>query len=244
MAEDPIKLFATRAEQYPEPTAADAIQGGARAVLAAIPLIGGTVTEVLSMVLAPSVNRRRDEWFKELADGLDHLKAKVEGFKVENLVGNEMFVSGVIQATRAAAATHLKEKRDYLRNALLNIAIGKGPSEELQQIFINAIERFSTSHMKVLNFLWTGVRDLSDKGLWSAASPYDIRDLGKAIRTLHPELTGQDSFVRYIMTDLRNCGFTNLGSPEEPFPHGGPDSITNMGIEFLRFVLNPEDLPQ
>jgi len=36
------------------------------AALAAIPVIGGTVSEVLSMVLAPSVSRRRDEWFREL----------------------------------------------------------------------------------------------------------------------------------------------------------------------------------
>jgi hypothetical protein len=79
MAENPIKLFVSRAERYPQPTEADMIQGGARAALAAIPVIGGTVTEVLSMVLAPSVSCRRDVWFKELADGLDQLEAKVEG---------------------------------------------------------------------------------------------------------------------------------------------------------------------
>jgi hypothetical protein len=239
MPEDPIKLIATRAERYPQPTEADVVQGTARAALAAIPFVGGSITEVLSIVLAPAVARRRDEWFKELADALDQMESKVEGFKVESLAGNEAFVSAAIQATRAAASTHQQDKRDYLRNALLNIAAGKGLSEELQQIFIDAIDAFSASHMKVLNFLRTGDRDLSDKGLWSAASPYDIRDVGKAIRTLHPEFAGQDSFVRYIMTDLRNRGFTNLGGPDDPFPLGS-DSITNMGIEFLSFVLKPK----
>lgn len=239
MAEDPIKLFATRAERYPQPTEVDAIQGGARAALAAIPLIGGTVTEVLSMVLAPSVNRRRDEWFKELADGLDQLEAKVEGFKVENLVGNEVFVSGVIQATRAAAATHQQEKREYLRNILLKIAIGKGPGEELQHVFISAIDTFTASHVKVLDVLWNAAGNLTQRGLWSASSPHGIHDYGKAIKTLHPELADQDNLLRYIMADLHNWGLTNLSKPEDAFPQGGSQAITNMGVEFLTFVLKP-----
>jgi hypothetical protein len=98
MAEDPITVFSSRSERYPEPDETDAIQGGARAALSAIPVIGGTVTEILSMVLAPAVSRRRDEWFKELADGLDELEKKVDGFEVEKLAGNEQFVSAVIQA--------------------------------------------------------------------------------------------------------------------------------------------------
>ena len=61
MAEETIKLFATRAERYPEPDVADNVQGATRAALAAIPCIGGPITELLSMVLAPAVARRRDE---------------------------------------------------------------------------------------------------------------------------------------------------------------------------------------
>lgn len=46
MSEDPTKLFTKRSGPYPEPTEADLLQGSARAALAAIPVIGGTVTEV------------------------------------------------------------------------------------------------------------------------------------------------------------------------------------------------------
>src|ERR1700676_5480182 len=60
MAEDPIKLFSSRAERYPEPTEADIVQGTARAALAAIPFVGGSITEALSMVLAPAVTRREE----------------------------------------------------------------------------------------------------------------------------------------------------------------------------------------
>jgi hypothetical protein len=40
MAEEPIKLFASRADRYPEPDVADNVQGVTRAALAAIPILG------------------------------------------------------------------------------------------------------------------------------------------------------------------------------------------------------------
>ena len=60
MAEDPIQLFSKRSERYPEPSDADVALGAGRAALAAIPFVGGSITEVLSLVLAPAVTRRRD----------------------------------------------------------------------------------------------------------------------------------------------------------------------------------------
>src|ERR1700685_4332300 len=97
MAEDPIKLFATRAERYPEPAEADTAQAIAKAGMAAIPVIGGPINQVLSLVLTPAVGRRRDEWLKELADALDEMEKEVAGFRIEKLADDEAFVSATIQ---------------------------------------------------------------------------------------------------------------------------------------------------
>jgi hypothetical protein len=153
MAEEPTKLFASRAERYPQSTAADAAQGTARAALAAIPLVGGSITEVLSMVLAPAVERRKDQWLRELADGLDEVEAKVDGFKIENLQHDEAFVSAVIQASRSAISTHKQEKREALRNALLNIALGRGPGQDEEQIFLRYIDELTPWHIRILKCL-------------------------------------------------------------------------------------------
>ena len=150
MAEDPIKLFATRAERYPQPTEADIAQGAARAALAAIPVIGGPITEVLSLVLAPAVARRRDEWLKELADALETIEAKVNGFCIEDLQQNEAFVSAVIQATRTALSTHQREKLEALRNAVLNVVLSKSLSEEKQIFFLGLIDIFTVTHLEIL----------------------------------------------------------------------------------------------
>lgn len=240
MAEDPIKLFATRAERYPEPTEADTAQALARAGIAAIPVIGGPINQILSLVLSPAVGRRRDEWFKELADGLDQMEKKIVGFKVEKLADNEVFVSATIQATLIAIGTHQREKREYLRNALLNIAKGITSDEIKQQVFLNAIEAFTPTHIKALNVIWRG------GGLnigWDKNSiPMMQRTYGAAIEILAPEVKGQTSLIGAVLGDLRNRGLSNLAGPDLAFPQGG--TITNLGIEFLNFVLSPEDLPR
>ena len=112
------------------------------------------------MVLAPAVARRRDQWFKELADALGEVERKVEGFKIENLQHSEAFVSAVIQATRAAVGTHQQEKLTALRNAVLNTALGKSLDEEKQGVFWNLIEALSATHLLLLHFF-------NDRGAFS-----------------------------------------------------------------------------
>jgi hypothetical protein len=101
-------------ERYPETTKADFALGAARA----IPVVGGSITEVMSMVLAPAIARRRDTWLKEFADGLDEAERKIDEFRIESLQNDEAFVSAVIEATRSAISTHKSEKRAALRTAM------------------------------------------------------------------------------------------------------------------------------
>jgi len=235
MAEEPIKLFASRAERYPQPDESDAMQSAARAALASIPVLGGPIVELLPLIVTPAIARRRDEWVKELADSLEKLESKVEGFKVKNLVNDDAFVSAVIQTTRSAMATHQLEKRAMLRNTLLNTALGKGPNEELRDVFLATIDGFSPYHLKVLKFIWTGVADLNEAGKWNTLHPYRLTNYVTAIGELHPDLKAQESLLLYIMTDLKSKGFTTVSRPHDSFPQS--PGITNMGIEFLQFVL-------
>ncbi len=222
------KLFTTRAEQYPEPTAADLAQGTARAVLAGIPVVGGSITEVLSMVLAPAVARRRDQWFKELADGLDEVAAKIDGFKIEDLQHNEGFVSAVIQATRTAAATHQQEKRTALRNAVLNTALAKSLDEDKQIVFWSLIEALSGTHLVLLDLF-------NNRGAFSHAR--------RAV------LMEQRALTDPMIIELASRGILNDPRPYVARTRESVDSLTvqdwtlsSLGKEFLLFVSLPEQL--
>jgi len=179
---------------------------------------------------------RGQDQFKELADDFEELQRKVEGFKFEHLIENEAFVSATIEATRIAIGTHHKEKRKYLRNALLNIAVGKGLDELRQQIFLNAVEAFSPSHVKSLDLIWRGAGQHIP---WDEnAITFMQRNYGTAMGLVSPELKGQPSLSNAVLAELRNRGFSSLGGPDLSFPQGG--LITNLGVEFLNFVIGPE----
>jgi hypothetical protein len=80
-------------------------------------------------------------------------------------------------------------------------------------------------------------------GLWEPhVKRYDFTNYRQAIEALVPELKGQEDFVQYIMTDLRNRGFSRVGGSNTSFPES--PGVTNMGGQFLDFVLKPEDLPK
>lgn len=77
--------------------------------------------------------------------------------------------------------------------------------------------------------------------LWDRESvPITRRNYRMAIELLVPELKGQTVLLDYIMNDLRNRTFTQFSALESGFPQG--NTITNMGIQFIRFVLNPNEL--
>lgn len=237
MAEEPIKLLATRAERYPQPEAADKAFSIAKAVLSAIPVVGGPASELLELVLLPSIVRRRDEWLRDLADVVERLEKEFEGFKAEKLAGDEAFVSATVQATRIAVATHQKEKREMLRNALFKVASGKGPTDDLQQVYFRAIEEFSPSHVRILKAFWTGPRELAEeKRLWTA-STFSVR-WAEVIAKLYPDLAGQDRLVQHIITDLRVRGFATVTAPGDLMSN---NAITNLGIEFLQFVMDENE---
>jgi hypothetical protein len=115
-------------EKYAVPASGkgDVAQEIVKAAISAAPLVGGPAAEIFGMVIAPPLQRRQAAWMDEVAEGLKQLEGKVEGFKIENLKENEQFVSTVLAATQAAIRTHQQEKREALRNAVLNVAVGSG----------------------------------------------------------------------------------------------------------------------
>jgi hypothetical protein len=239
MAEEPIRLFARRSERYPQPNELDTARSTIEKIVEQqLPVLGLVATQAIAQFLTPGIERRREMWFKELADVVDELEDTVAGFTVESLENNERFVSATIQATRIAIATHVQEKRDMLRNGLLRIALCNGPGDDLEQTFLRAIEEFTPSHVKILYVLWAGARDLTERGLWDAYSKrYDVANYGRAVQLLFPEISDV-SLMQFMMRDLSMRGFSTIGDPGASFPQGS--IVTNIGIGFLNFVLAPK----
>lgn len=85
--------------EAPKPTKGDVAHTLAKAGLSAIPIVGGPAAQIFSVIIIPPLARRRDAWVESIATALKELKGKVDGFKIENLRDNEIFITTVMHAT-------------------------------------------------------------------------------------------------------------------------------------------------
>ena len=211
----------------PELNGKDAVHGVVKAGLSAIPVIGGSASELFSLVITPSLEKRRDRWIESIGESLKALEARVEGFKIENLKDNEAFVSTLMQASQAAIVNHQKEKLEALRNAVLNAALADAPEQDLQHMFLTFVDSFTPRHLRLL------------KCLDESKVIYSEKDLDG----FFPELKDQQDFYCQIIRDLHSCGLTNITSPSDDTVVDRrrifDQNVTDLGKKFLAFIASP-----
>ncbi len=228
----------------PQPTRWDHAHLMVKAALSAVPVVGGPAAELFAAILAPPLIRRRDEWLQSLADGLAELQERVTGFKAESLADNDAFVSGALQASRAALQIHQSEKLEALRNALLNVAIGQAPDEDQQAMFLNYIETLTGWHIRMLKFFEAPIRLAAAKG---ARTDYSVAGaLAHVLEDVYPELRGRRDFYDQITRDLKTRGFLNSADDVLHVMITGSGMAakrtTEMADQFLNFINAPTAL--
>jgi len=136
----------------PEEGTADLVLRLMKAGISAIPVAGGPVVELMSILGSP-VERRRLDWLTSLAEDLSRLKKQVADLTDQKLSENAAFVTAALQATQMAGRTHQNEKLEALRNAVLNVAAGSAPEDDIQAMFLDAVDSLTATHMQFLSRL-------------------------------------------------------------------------------------------
>jgi hypothetical protein len=103
MFDPPQKLFQSKAERYPQATGADVAEGLLRAALASIPKYGGSINELLSLVLEPAVSRRREQWLKGLADSIETIQSGVGGLRFAGFATERVLYLGSVPGNESGA---------------------------------------------------------------------------------------------------------------------------------------------
>lgn len=124
-----------------------------KAGISAVPIVGGPATELFSAIITPPLSRRRDAWIESIAEGLERLVQKVDGFRIEDLAENKSFITIVMHASQIAIRNHQGEKLEALRNAILNSALVNPIEDDLQLIFLKFIDDLTPWHFRILEFL-------------------------------------------------------------------------------------------
>lgn len=225
----------------PKKTAGDYVHAAAKGALSAVPVVGGPLTEVFQAIFGPPLEKRRDAWIQSLAEALEALRKKVDGFSPEALSGNPEFVSTLVSATHVALRNHQQEKIDALRNAVLNAALGKLADFDLRSIFLNLTDRLTPLHIAVLS----AFRDPG--AMQSVATRFSRTRMGGLSHVLEvavPALAGKRSVYDVIWRDLTDAGLIHqVGLHVTMSGHSLLIKRTSdLGDAFLDFIARPSEL--
>lgn len=228
-------------ERYtpPKTSKGDVAHTLVKAGISSIPVLGSAAAELFALVIAPPLDKRRAEWMNDVADGLKALEQRFEGFRVEDLAGNEAFVSAVLHASQAAIRNHQQEKLEALRNAVLNVAIGKAPEEDVQLMFLNLIDSLTPWHLRILRFFQDPAGFGRTKGLnpdtWMMGGPSTL------LERYYPELSGQRDFYDLVVSDLHARGLFTIPDLHTTMTGHGifAKRTTGLGDAFLNFITSP-----
>lgn len=133
----------------PKPGAGDVVPSVAKAGLGVLPYVGATAVELLNLIVAPPIEKRRNEWIERIERRLSDLESS-QIVKLESLKDNDTFINAVLHATQSAIRNNQQEKIEALENAVINAASPDAPEEVYQQIYLGLIDDLSTMHVKAL----------------------------------------------------------------------------------------------
>jgi hypothetical protein len=195
-----------------------------------IPIVGSPLATVFAYMVSWSHNERMKLWLEDLAHAVDEMQETLE-----ELTDDDVFLDAVVNATRAAQATHQQEKLDALRNGVVHSVGPDAPTIDEQARFFRLIEEFTPSHLRLLAFL-------DDPGAVFDAAGIARPELMAGARS-HlleagmPEFRGQKPWYDLLMSDLTRASLVvgQLGGMQT----GGSlwvSATSDLGKRFLAFI--------
>jgi hypothetical protein len=210
-----------------------------KAGISQIPIIGAPAAEIFKLIITPPIEKRRDDWIESIGNGLKQLAEKYKDFSIESLSQNESFVTTLIHASEEAIKNHQNEKKEALKNAVLNAALVNAPNQDFQLIFLDHIDSFTAWHLTILKFI-------DDPKEWvhqnNVVLPiYMMGSIGQIIEDVFPALKGKHEFYDILWKSLFSNGLITTDSTHGSMTREGMFSsrTTDTGKQFIRFITSP-----
>jgi hypothetical protein len=231
--------MSTSKPDVPKPSTGDHLNALARAGIGTIPIVGSVAVELFNAVVAPPLERRRDQWRESVGKRIQKLE---ESYQIlpESLANNESFIDTVFQATQAALRTHHEDKILALSNAVTNSALQTAPNQSLQQLFIRWVDELTVDHLRFL-------RLFSDPRGWFVqhnVQPPEFSISGSLFQLLEyslQDLASNPQLCELIAIDLSNRKLFN-GSLNGMMTANGvlAKRSTELGDQFISYISAPK----
>lgn len=227
--------------EVPKPDTADRLHTAARAGISLTPGVGGAGVELFKTLVVPSLERRQTEWMDLVADKLRELEAQ-QRTCTDDLTSDEEFIDTVMRASHATIRTSNQEKKDALRNAVLNAALPHRPDESRQLMFIGWVESLTPWHLRILNLLAHPLAWYQKQGR-QPPDFFTMSSLSQLLTHAFPALQSERSLYDKIAKDLYNDGLLRVDGLHTMMSARGAfeERATDLGNEFLRFITDPTE---
>jgi hypothetical protein len=224
----------------PDSTAADVVHTIVKAGLSVIPVVGGPAAELFALVIAPPLQNRQRRWLEELAERVQQLEER-EGITLELLRDSPAFIDAVLTATQSAVKTSSEDKREALRNAVVNSFLANAPPPDIQQLYLSIVDSLSPWHIRLLYLMKDppGWFDREGKSFPNVS----MGSLDLVVRQAFPEMQTID--LSSVWRDLFTRGLINTEGLGMSMTGNGLRSprTTPLGSNIVEFTLNRLDVP-
>jgi len=227
MTDEPFK-------NWPE----DFINRGIKAGVGSLPVVGGPIAEFIQFVIGDPAQERRDDFLRAVVERIVALEGKFDELKPEALKENEAFQATFIEAAQASLRTAHEKKKEMLRNAILNVAIGT-VDETIRHMFMQFIERLTPLHIATLNLMNNPGANEKVKQRVQNVMAGGLREI---VDVAIPELRDQRELADVIVADLENMKLTNGAGLNVTMTGNGmlAQRTTLLGRSLLQFIADPE----
>lgn len=206
-----------------------------KAAMAGVPLVGGPANELMGLIFAGPYQKRLQKWRDDVASLLNYLVNKKK-FSIEDLQENEIFISAVANASQIAMRNHEEEKREALRNALVNCVVLETIDESLINQFLNYIDTLTVWHIRILKTFYS-LQSKQESGRYRStpSSPAQV------LEEFLPELRGKRDIYDPFWRDLYSRGLVSIEGLHITMSTRGAytNRTTPIGDQFIEFISSP-----
>lgn len=220
-------------------TVSDYIYAATNASISSIPVVGSFASETLHLVISAPIEKRKEKWILNIAESLEELQEKVEGFNLNSLCENELFISILNRASQLAISNHQKEKVDALKNAVINTALNINIDENEQMMILNLLDTMTPWHLKLIGYFENPTFRYNENN--TSLNENIMENPIAPLIEIYIELEGRDGFINLIIQDLYNNGIINNKNFNSVMISSGMLSprLTDFGMRLLQFIEDP-----
>lgn len=122
------------------------------ATVAAIPIVGGTISVLVDKFVPSELKKRRDSLIKQFDSDIEDIKEKIKPGQLES----EEYITILFKVFKSAIEEHNQEKIKRFRAILKNSAIDDNIQNPEIEFYIKVVNDLTLKHFEVLTHLYSG----------------------------------------------------------------------------------------